>query len=116
MKLGLVTDIHEDVDHLEIALNRFEDERVDQVVVIGDVFSVGEPIEATCRMLAEANAIGVWGNHDYGLSSQPDADVRSRYSDNVIEFMTSLCPRLEFAGCHFIHIEPWLDPNELTDL
>ena len=41
MKLGLITDIHEQVEFLRIALDRFRQEQVNQVVVIGDVFETG---------------------------------------------------------------------------
>jgi hypothetical protein len=116
MKLGLITDIHEDVELLQCALDRFDKEQVDEVVVIGDVFAMGERIEETCRLLADANAIGVWGNHDCGLCMSPDAEMRERYSSDVIDFMTSLQPRLDVAGCHFTHVEPWLNPEDIMDL
>ena len=90
MKLGIITDIHEHVENLRTALARFEAERVDQVVVIGDVFEMGERIRETCQLLKEANAIGVWGNHDYGLCVEPDTDLRIKYGHDVINFMTSL--------------------------
>lgn len=41
MKLGLLTDIHEHVSHLRVALDRLRSERVDQIVVLGDVFALG---------------------------------------------------------------------------
>jgi predicted phosphodiesterase len=116
MKLGLITDIHEQVEHLHSAIDRFRREQVDQVVVIGDLFQMGEQIEETCRLLAEANAIGVWGNHDFGLCAGPDDDTRGRYPEAVIDYMTSLRPRLDVGGCHFTHVEPWLDPGRLEDL
>ena len=59
MKLGLITDIHEQVHLLEPALKRLRDERVDQVVVIGDIFECGERIQETCQLLADAQAVGV---------------------------------------------------------
>ena len=59
MKLGLITDIHEQVEHLKTAIDRFQAECVNQIVVIGDVFEMGERIEETCRLSAEAAAIGV---------------------------------------------------------
>lgn len=116
MKLGLLTDIHEHVEHLRTALDRFRAECVDQVVMIGDVFERGDRIEETCRMLAGANAVGVWGNHDYGLCVRTDRGYRSRYGDVAIDFMQTLQPRLEIAGCHFAHVEPWLDPGNVADL
>lgn len=116
MKLGLITDIHEHVDLLRIALARLAKERVDKIVFIGDIVELGERLEETCRLLAEAKVIGVWGNHDFGLCANPDEYMRATYSQAIIEYMTSLRPRLEVAGCYFTHVEPWLDPEELIDL
>lgn len=116
MKLGLVTDIHEHVEYLQTALDRFQIESVDQVVVIGDVFRIGDRIEETCQLLKEANTIGVWGNHDFGLCVDPNEEFRTKYGNDVVDFMTSLKPRLDVAECHFTHVEPWLDPEDVTDL
>ncbi len=116
MKLGLITDIHEHNEYLRTALDRFHSEGVDQVIVIGDLFELGRHIQETCQLLQQVNAIGVWGNHDYGLCVNPTAEVRRKYGDAVITFATTLRPHLEVADCHFMHIEPWLDPNDLSDL
>ncbi len=116
MKLGLLTDIHEHVEHLRTALDRFRAESVDQIVMIGDVFERGDRIEETCRLLAEANVIGVWGNHDYGLCVRPDRGYREKFGDIAIDYFESLRPRLEVADCHFTHVEPWLDPENVADL
>ncbi len=115
MKLGLITDIHEQVELLRLALDRFDRERVDQVVVVGDVFEMGKRIEETCRLLSQVNAIGVWGNHDYGLCVDPDENARATYSVAVIDYMTSLRPRLEVGGSHFTHVEPWLNSGEIAE-
>lgn len=64
MKLGVLTDIHEHVENLRTALERFRVEQVDRIVVIGDVFEMGHRIKETCQLLSDAKAIGVWGNHD----------------------------------------------------
>jgi hypothetical protein len=116
MKLGLITDVHEHVEFLELALDRFRQEGVEQVVGIGDVFEMGLRIEATCRLLAAAKALGVWGNHDFGLCVDPDDEICAKYPAAVIDYMTSLRPRLDVEGCHFTHVEPWLNPEEVLDL
>ena len=116
MRLGLITDIHEQVDFLRIALDHFRREQVDQVVVLGDVFETGERIEETCQLLAEAKAVGVWGNHDFGLCSAPADDIRDKYPASVTEYLSTFRPRLELDDCYFAHVEPWLDPEDILDL
>ena len=116
MKIGVITDIHEHVGHLRRALDLLHRESVEQIVCIGDVFEMGERIEEVCRLLTEAKVIGVWGNHDFGLCVDPDDAIRARYPEAVLNFMSTLRPRLDIEGCHFTHVEPWLDPNILADL
>ena len=105
MKLGLITDIHEQTEHLRTALSVFHKKAVEQIVVIGDVFEMGERIEETCRSPTDAKAIGVWGNHDFGLCVDLDDAIREKYPPVVIDYMTSLRPRLDVGGCHFTHVE-----------
>jgi hypothetical protein len=116
MKLGLIADIHEHVEHLQTALERFRSADVDRVVMIGDVVGMTQRLDETCRLLSEAHAVGVWGNHDFGLCVNVDDEIRNRYPPVVISYMTSLRPRLEIDGCLFTHVEPWLDPENLADL
>ena len=33
-----------------------------------------------------------------------------------MDFMGTLRPRLELGGCHFMHVEPWLNPEDVADL
>lgn len=116
MKLGILTDIHEHVGNLRSALQNLQREQVDQIVIIGDVFETGRQLNEACRLLADARAIGVWGNHDFGLCVDPTDESRMRYSSDALRFMGTLLPRLKLRDCHFAHVEPWLDPEKLEDL
>jgi predicted phosphodiesterase len=72
MKLGLLTDVHAHVYHLLSALERLQLERVDEIVVIGDVidlFARFAGIDETCRLLADAKAIGVWATMTMDFAS-----------------------------------------------
>jgi hypothetical protein len=119
MKLGLITDIHEEVGRLGKALERLNEEGVDQVIVLGDVWDLfhgHDRLEETCRLLSSANAVGVWGNHDYRFCVEKDSFLRADFPADVSGFLDSLRPRLEIDGCLFSHIEPWLNPEYFPDL
>jgi hypothetical protein len=116
MRLGILADIHEAVEFLALALEQFRRERVDQVVVLGDVFCTGERMVPTVELLRQAHPLGVWGNHDFGLCFEPDPPVREKYAGPVLDFMSTLRPRLEVGGCLFTHVDPWLDPTDITQL
>jgi hypothetical protein len=116
MRLGLLTDIHEHVEFLLVALARLARERVDQIVIIGDLFEFGRRIDETCRLLSQAKAIGVWGNHDFGACVNPAPELRARFTPAAMDFLATLRPQLEIDGCLFTHVEPWLNPNVLEDL
>jgi hypothetical protein len=116
MKLGILADIHEQVDSLRRSLQVLEQQGVDQVVVLGDVYELGLRLEETVRLLEGAGAVGVWGNHDFGLCSDPTEEMRLRYGEHVVGAMGRLRPRLEIEDCLFTHIEPWLDPEKIEDL
>jgi predicted phosphodiesterase len=85
VKLGLLADIHEHNNDLRLALDAFRQEQVDQVVVLGDVLELGNRIGETCRLLQEVGAIGVWGNHEFGLCYEPEERARQKYPESVLE-------------------------------
>jgi Calcineurin-like phosphoesterase superfamily domain len=118
MKLGLLADIHEDVERLRLAIDRLRALGVDQFVMLGDVFDHGDRprLDAVMALLDEVGAVGVWGNHDFGLCVDPDEHVRTTYSARTLASFARLRGRLEIDGCLFTHIEPWLDPTQLEDL
>jgi predicted phosphodiesterase len=117
MRIGILADIHEDLDHLRWAIDVLVEHGADRLVVLGDVFELGLRLRETVALLAEAGAIGVWGNHDFGLCrDNPRPEDRQRYGERVLDFMGRLRPRLEVEGCLFTHLEPWLDPEKIEDL
>ena len=116
MKLGLIADIHENVEYLQEGLELLKAEGVAQIVMLGDVCEMGERIRETCELLAAAKAIGVWGNHDFGLCVDDSAELRQQYGESVVNYMRSLKAQLVIDDCYFSHIEPWLDPTKLENL
>ena len=119
MLLGIVTDIHDEVDHLRQALAGFESMGVDQVVSMGDAvetYESGQPGVVVFRLLKDANAIGVWGNHDAGLSLLWTERIRAMIDPSLADFAATLEPYIVMEDCRFSHIEPWLDATKIRDL
>lgn len=116
MKLGLLSDIHEDVPRLTQALQLLKREQVDQIVFLGDVLDTGQQLATTCRLLHEAAVVGVWGNHDLGFCHQPDPALLAHYPAAACDFLRSLLPHVELGECRFAHVEPWLDPCDPGDI
>jgi predicted phosphodiesterase len=117
MRIGILADIHESLSHLRWAIDVLSEQRSDRLVFLGDLFELGHHFKETVDLLAEAGAIGVWGNHDFGLCrDNPRTEDRQRYSERVLAFMGNLKPRLVVEGCLFTHIEPWLNPETIEDL
>jgi hypothetical protein len=116
MRLGLIADIHEHVEFLRIALTQFRKEKVDRVIVLGDVYRTGERLDETCRLLAESGATGVWGNHDFGLCLNPTESAQAVFLPSTLEFMASLAARVEHSDYYIAHVEPGLDPDCIADL
>lgn len=119
MRIGLLADIHEAIDPLQRALAEFRSRGVDLVVSLGDAcdsFSPDGRASEVVSLLREAHAVGVWGNHDFGLSVEVPEAVREKAGPGVVEYMATMQPQLVVAGCRFSHVEPWLDARKVENL
>ncbi len=119
MRIGIVTDIHDDVDRLAAALAVLRGEGVDAVVSLGDSTDFHGPYNRAwevAKLLRDAGAVGVWGNHDFGLCRDvPLAELENPDPD-ALAYLATWQPRLTMAGCHFTHVEPWLNTEDVGDL
>lgn len=116
MRIGLLTDIHEAVEHATAAIRELRRREVDDIICLGDFCALETRLTEMCDLLLREKVRSVWGNHDFGLCVDLDDDIRQKYPSVVIEYMASLKPRLLVGGCHFTHVEPWLNPENLADL
>jgi predicted phosphodiesterase len=117
MRIGIIADIHEDATALKTALDVLDKHVAGIVITLGDI--VGEStsqLGKTVRLLLDVGAVGVWGNHEFGLAHEPDPSVFQGLPPCVREFMTALKPTIQLGDCFFSHVEPWLDPYKLEHL
>lgn len=119
MRIGIVTDIHDDVKTLAAALAALRAEGVDAVVSLGDatdLFGKWNRADEVAALLSDHGVLGVWGNHDHGLC-RPDAEFdRGRFRRNTLDYYSRMEPRRELGGCHFSHVEPFLDATRPENL
>ena len=123
MKIGIITDIHSNIQALNTILNEFERIRVDKIICCGDIIGIGINPEETVQALLKIKdkLIAVRGNHEqYLLNGLPkeihdnkrkmsEIEIKnhkwnhSKLSDQSIEFLTQLeiSQNIELAGKRF---------------
>lgn len=116
MRLGLLADIHEEVERLDRAVARLRAEGVDRFLLLGDLYDTGKRLDELVEHLEPLDALGVWGNHDIGLCREVSDWTRGRFSPRVLNYFARLQPRIDLDGDLFQHIEPQLDPEDILDL
>jgi predicted phosphodiesterase len=115
MRIGVVTDVHDAAEELAAALAVLRSERVDAVVSLGDAtdqFGPRNRAAEVAALLRDAGAVLVWGNHDHGLCRDPDPVVHARYGAETLAILATARPHVELEGCHFSHVEPWIDAED----
>ena len=119
MRIGIVTDIHDEVALLADALAALRAEGVDVIVSLGDTSDMHgkwQDVAGVAALLKAHGAVGVWGNHDHGLCRDVSDLAREKFPAETLAYMATMLPVMELAGCRFAHVETWLDPEKVEDL
>ena len=92
MKIGFVSDIHEDISSLKAAMGKMEGMQVDEVVCLGDIVGYSVPFYGfmnerdanACVDLVRSNCSAVvMGNHDlFAIRKPPEHAPFFQYPDN----------------------------------
>lgn len=115
MLIGIVTDIHDDVERLTAALERLRGMDCDTIVCLGDATDFHGPHNRAwevARLLQDYGVVGVWGNHDFGLCRDVPLHALDNPDHEALAYYATWLPRLEVGGHHFSHVEPWLDATD----
>jgi hypothetical protein len=113
VRIGLLADIHENVERLATAITTCRDAGVDHLYTLGDIFENGVRFRQTVQLLREADVMGVWGNHEFGLYAGRGDSVESLFDWSTLEYMHRLQPRMEVGGVLLSHVLPCLDPTDV---
>lgn len=73
MKLGIITDIHNNLIALNTVLEYFAEQNCDKIICCGDIIGIGPyPEETVQRIMKVPDLIAVKGNHDkYFIDGMP---------------------------------------------
>lgn len=90
MKIGIITDIHSNIQALKAVLSEFDKEKVDKIICCGDIIGIGINPEETVQELIKRKdmLIVVAGNHEqYLLNGLPKIvhDDKRKMSSGEIE-------------------------------
>jgi len=89
LRIGVFSDIHGNLEALEIVLNAIQNESIDQVICTGDLVGYGpDPNPCVERTLAFADII-VAGNHDHGAAGVIDIENFNKAARHAIEWTQS---------------------------
>ena len=74
MKLGIITDIHNNLTATKAVVQRLQQLECDKIICCGDIIGIGPyPEETVQYMMQISNLIAVRGNHEkYLLDKTPD--------------------------------------------
>jgi len=96
MKIGILSDIHEDINSLTHALRMLERERCDQVVSLGDIVgfddgyygaSIIQDADECIRLVKENCSLSLIGNHDlFAIRKLPEYQARFSYPPGWYDF------------------------------
>jgi len=113
MRMGLLADIHEDVDQLAAAIAHCRREGADRLLTLGDIFETGDRFADAVDLLREAKVGGVWGNHEFGLYAGRGDSVESMFDWRTLDYMHLLESRIEVEGVILGHVLPCIDPTDI---
>jgi putative phosphoesterase len=128
MKIGLISDIHADLDGLQLALDFLDGRGVDMVICAGDLVGKGKDAEQVLRKIQHLEIPCVQGNHDAmhadiqelvrEVGDPSDSDYQAAaLPDETFNYLKSLplTRRFEWKGKRILlaHGTPWSNDEYL---
>jgi diadenosine tetraphosphatase ApaH/serine/threonine PP2A family protein phosphatase len=72
MRIGIISDIHANLEALTQSLSALERHRPDRVICLGDVVGYGASVNECCDLVRKVAEVTLLGNHDAAVSGRMD--------------------------------------------
>ena len=109
MKVGVVSDVHNNVAALEYALASLR--HCDMVLSLGDLVSDYSVAPEIIRVARRAGLTGIAGNHEKSILLHPGSVLRDRLAEADLAYLASLPARLDLTvdgrAVLVAHGAPW---------
>lgn len=84
MRYGIYSDIHANLEALEVVLATLEKEGVTQYICGGDIVGYGANPKECIQRVLEKKSLIVAGNHDYAVSGKLNMDIFNIYAKEAV--------------------------------
>lgn len=118
MRIGIISDIHANLEALTQSLSALERHRPDRVVCLGDVVGYGASVNECCDLVRKVAEVTLLGNHDAAVSGRMDYSfyydaarhaldwTASRIAPDHLEWLRSLPYAHRMQDVQFTHGNP----------
>jgi putative phosphoesterase len=114
MKVGVVSDVHNNVEALTYALDYLRD--CDLLLNLGDLVSDYHVDPRILELAREREVLSIVGNHEKSILLHPGSQIRARLSAETLDFLRDLPASREIdldgRRVHVAHGSPWDDPTD----
>ena len=86
MKIGIISDVHSNLEALEVMLKRLANEKVDRIFCLGDIVGYGANPNECIERVREVSAVCVLGNHDAACTGHTPPDYFNSYARAAIDW------------------------------
>lgn len=118
MRIGILSDIHSNLEALTETLAALDKQRPDLVVCLGDVVGYGASVNECCELVRRVSKVTLLGNHDAAVSGRMDYSfyydaarhaldwTASRIDPDHLEWLRSLPHAHQLPGITLSHGNP----------
>jgi putative phosphoesterase len=114
MKIGIVSDVHNNVGALEYALEHLSDCEV--LLNLGDLVFEYRVTPQIVEIAQGAGLIGIVGNHEKAILQHPASSLRNSLAPDILAWMKALPAQrtMQADGYDLLiaHGAPWDDPDD----
>ncbi len=106
MRIGIISDIHSNLEALTQSLAALERSRPDRVVCLGDVIGYGASVNECCELVRKIAEVTLLGNHDAAVTGRMDYSFYYDAARHALDWTASrlLAEHMEWLrGLPYVH-------------